>query len=49
MFLYFTATKVARNSVKCDLGIEYFEPGGPKLDIYYPQPNSGGKYILRDY
>ncbi|CAI8022852.1 Kynurenine formamidase [Geodia barretti] len=35
------ATKTARETLQCDLGIEYLEPGGPVLDIYHPQSTSG--------
>ena len=39
------ATEAARQSVRCELGIEYAEPGGPRLDIYHPStspPDAGG-------
>ena len=40
-------TKVARETLECDLGIEYLEPGGPVLDIYHPQTTTGRPSLHR--
>ena len=34
------ATQIARQVLKCELGIEY-QPGGQTLDIYYPSNING--------
>ena len=45
--LCIVATRIARQSVKCDLGVT-FNASGQKLDIYYPSVVNGNilHYIL---
>ena len=41
------ATKTARETLRCELGIEYVEPGGPVLDVYHPQSTTGQRPLIK--
>ena len=39
--MHYTATEIARRTVKCELNVHYDDPEGPTLDFYYPPDGHG--------
>ena len=41
MCMHHTGTELAQRTVKCELNVQYDDPEGPTLDIYYPPDGQG--------